>query len=575
MRDRLILTRLRLRPTRYIGKSEPRIMGITGRFQWTPVEPAGTCPGYGTSTLGGSEDRWTIAARNGDSSIRADVLRNHVVLEYEAIDRMYLNVYVPHLQTVGATVGYLRVHHGQRFASTTAVAPMTEAFVRNVEEFVAAEGIDLITFEKKQRKDEVTQKYLQAFKKSEGVLYVGKAQEKARVMRTERRRCKRTGATYPWIVQSTAMVNHYYFYCVDADFGPLFVKFCSYFPYNAKLYINGHEYLKRQLTKRGIAFEPLDNGIKSCANPELLQRLADELTAEKIDRLLRKWLRRLPHPFPARDRAAGYRYDLSILQAEFSLTQVLDQPVTGRIFFEEVIRENLDIGRPSQVSLIFDRRINRCTPGRFRTRVITDGVVPSLHIDYKKSRIKQYHKLLEALRTETTINDTRDFGIGRRIENLAQLRKIGFAANRRLLDVQRIGHDCFIGEAAFQDMQKPAIVGDQRAASLRFADPRVQALLQVLLLFLLVPGTFTHNDLREHLAPLLGKQPSQISPGRITYDLRRLRLHGLIERIPKTHRYRITAKGLRIAIFYTRLYNRSLRTGPQASPAGVCPGRHH
>jgi len=491
----------------------------------------------------------------------ADVLRDHVVLEYEAIDRMYLNVYVPHLQTVGAMVGYLRVHHGQRFASTTAVAPMTDAFVRNVEEFVAGEGVDLITFEKKQRKDDVTQKYLKDFKKSEGVLYVGKAQEKARVMRTERRRDSRTGATYPWIVQSTAMVNHYYFYCVDEDFGPLFVKFCSYFPYNAKLYINGHEYLKRQLKKRGVAFEPLDNGIKSCANPELLQRLADGMTAERIDRLLRKWLRRLPHPFPARDRAAGYLYDLSILQAEFSLTQVLDQPVTGRIFFEEVIRENLDIGRPSQVSLIFDRKIMRRTPGRFRTRVITDGVTPSLHIDYKLSRIKQYHKLMEALRTETTINNTRDFGIGRRIENLAELRRIGFAANRRLLDVQRISHDCFIGEAAFQDMQKPAIVGEQRAASLRFADPRVQALLHVLLLFLLVQGTFRNKLLREHIAPLLGLQPSQLSPGRVTYDLRRLRLHGLIERIPKTHCYRITAKGLRTAIFYTRLYNRSLRTG--------------
>ena len=491
----------------------------------------------------------------------ADVLRGHVVLEYEAIDRMYLNVYVPHLQTVGATVGYLRVHRGQRFASTAAVAPMTEAFIRNVEQFVAAEGVDLIAFEKGQRKDDVTQKYLRKFRKTEGVLYVGKAQEKARVMRTERRRCSRTGATYPWIVQSTAMVNHYYFYCVDADFGPFFLKFCSYFPYNAKLCINGHEYLKRQLAKWGVAFEALDNGIKSCAEPKLLQRLSDGLTAEKIDRLLRKWLRRLPHPFPARDRACGYRYDLSILQAEFSLTQVLDQPVTGRIFFEEVIRENLDIGRPSQVSLIFDRKLSRRTPGRFRTRVITDGVVPSLHIDYKKSRIKQYHKLMEALRTETTINDTRDFGIGRRIENLAELRKVGFAANRRLLDVQRISHDCFIGEAAFQDMQKPATVGTQRAAALRFADPRVQALLQVLLLFLLVQGTFTHKDVREHLAPLLGKKPSQLTPGRITYDLRRLRLHGLIERIPKTHRYRITAKGVRTAIFYTRLYNRSLRTG--------------
>ena len=491
----------------------------------------------------------------------ADVLREHVVLELEAIDRMYLNVYVPHLQTVGAVVGYLQVHRGQRFASTTAVMPMTEAFVSNIEQFVNREGIDLITFAKGQRKDDVTQKYLQRFNMREGVLYVGKAQEKARVMRTERRRSRRTGGTYPWIVESTAMVNHYYFYCVDEDFGPLFLKFCSYFPYNAKLCINGHEYLKRQLAKRRVAFEALDNGIKSCANPPLMQRLCDELSAAKIDRLLRKWLRRLPHPFPARDRAAGYRYQLSILQAEFSLTQVLDQPVTGRIFFEEVIRENLDIGRPSQVSLVFDRKVSRRTPGRFRTRVITDGVVPSLHVDYKKTRIKQYHKEGQALRTETTINDTRDFAIGRRIDNLDELRKIGFAANRRLLDVQRIGHDCFIGEAVFQDLQKPAIIDDQRAAALRFADPRVQALLHVLLLFLLVQGTFTHKDLREHLAPLLGKKPSQLTPGQITYDLRRLRLHGLIKRIPKTRRYRITPLGLRTAIFYTRLYNRALRTG--------------
>src|SRR5437868_7746268 len=265
------------------------------------------------------------------------------------------------------------------------------------------------------------------------------------------------------------MVNHYYFYCVDEDFGPFFLKFGSYFPYNAKLCINGHEYLKRQLTKRGVKFEAL--GIKSCADPKLMQQLCDGLSADRIDRLLRKWLRRLPHPFPPRDRVAGYP----------CAPQVLDQPVTGRIFFEEVIRENLDLGRPSQVALVFDRRVGRRTPGRFRTRVITDGVVPSLHVDYKKSRIKQYHKEGQALRTETTINDTRDFDIGRRIENLPELRKIGFAANRRLLDVQRVGHDSFIGEASFQDLQRPVIVDAQRAAALRVADQREQGLLHIIL----------------------------------------------------------------------------------------------
>src|SRR5262249_39800091 len=151
---------------------------------------------------------------------------------------------------------------GLALITTSLHRSSNEAFIHNIEQFVAGEGVDLITFEKGQRKDDVTQRYLQKFRKSEGVLYVGKAQEKARIMRTERRRSKRTGATYPWIVQSTAMVNHYYFYGVDEDFGPFFLKFCSYFPYNAKLCLNGHEYLKRQLAKWGVAFEALDNGIK-------------------------------------------------------------------------------------------------------------------------------------------------------------------------------------------------------------------------------------------------------------------------------------------------------------------------
>src|SRR5437867_7583126 len=147
--------------------------------------------------------------------------------------------------------------------------------------------------------------------------------EKTPVFRTERRRNPRTGKTYPWIVRTTAMVNHYYFYCVDRDFGPFFLKFCSYFPYTAKLCLNGHEYAKRQLTRAGIAFEALDNGLLSCADPRRAQAICDGLSPAKLTALLRKWLAALPPPFPARDRRAGYRYALSVLQAEFALTPVL------------------------------------------------------------------------------------------------------------------------------------------------------------------------------------------------------------------------------------------------------------
>jgi hypothetical protein len=138
------------------------------------------------------------------------------------------------------------------------------------------------------------------------------------------------------------------------------------------------------------------------------------------------------------------------------------------------MRENLDLGRPDQVQLIFNRRVTKRTPGRLRTRVLTDGVTPSLHIDYKRSRIKQYHKEGRAPRTETTINDPRDFGIGKRLLNLSALRRLGFQANRRLLDVQRISQDCAIGEEAFQKVTGPVEVDGQRASALRFADLVVQ-----------------------------------------------------------------------------------------------------
>src|SRR5215813_3468717 len=347
----------------------------------------------------------------------AEILADHVRLSVECIDRMYLNVYVPRLQREKDVAWFFRGHRQQPFASSALMAPMSRRFVAALERYADVHEIEVVQFRPGERKDDVMAERLRRFDCAEGVLFIGKAQEKASVFRTERRRDAQ-GRSYPWIVRSTAMVNQYYIYAVDRDFGPFFLKFCSYFPYTAKLCLNGHEYAKRQLAKQHIAFEALDNGIQSCAEPKRLQKICDGLSAAKIDALLRKWLRRLPHPFTAADRRAGYRYDISILQAEFSLTQVLDKPVHGRLFFEQVIRENLDLGRPDQVQLIFDRKIIRTTPGRFRTRVLTQGVTPSLHIDYKRTRIKQYHKEGRALRTETTINNAHDFKIGKRLANL-------------------------------------------------------------------------------------------------------------------------------------------------------------
>ena len=496
----------------------------------------------------------------------ADVLADHTLFEVESIDRMYLNVWQPRLAYGGGVQGFFVGHRGHHYASTALMDPMTKAFVADIHGFVAARGLELVSFAKGQRKDDLAQELLGRFSEPEGVLFVGRAQEKAGVWRTQRRHNPVTGGSYAWLVRASAFINFFYFYCVDADFGPFFLKFGTYFPYTAKLCINANAWAKRQAAKAGIGFTALDNGFASVDDVERLQQICDSFGSEHIEALLRKWLRILPNPFTPEDETAGYRYELSVLQAEFSLTQMLDRPVSGRIFFEQVLHDNLDIGRPEQIGLVFDRRIirrgRRRTPGRFRTRVITEGVVPSLHVDYKNSKIKQYHKEGRALRTKTTINDTRDFGLSKRLSNLTALRQIGFSANRRLLGAQHISHNPIRGAQAFTDLTAPIITAEgTRIPGLRFGDPRVHALLRALLIHRLLPHGFTNRELRTLIAPLLGATPEDITAGKMTYDLRRLRAHRLIHRFPHSRRYQITDTGLQHALLFTHAHDHLLRTG--------------
>ena len=200
-----------------------------------------------------------------------DVLSDHTLFEVESIDRMYCNVWVPRLAYGAGVQGFFVGHRGHHYASTALMDPMTKAFVAAIHGFVAARGLELVSFGK-ERKDDVAQQFLARFTGTEGVLFVGRAQEKALVWRTQRR-YGRDGSSYAWLVRSTAFINYFYFYCVDEDFGPFFIKFGTYFPYTAKLCINGNEWAKRQAAKAGIGFEALDNGFAAVDDVAALQRI--------------------------------------------------------------------------------------------------------------------------------------------------------------------------------------------------------------------------------------------------------------------------------------------------------------
>ncbi len=360
-----------------------------------------------------------------------ELLAEKVTLDVEGIDRLYLNLYQPLLQTGAGVATFFKQHRGAKVASTALMGPMSHAFVTLIHEFAQREGIELVPFAKGECKDEVTKQRLPDFRAHEGVLDIGKAQEKFATFRVTKKFSTQTGKPFPWLSRATVMCNHDYCHLVDEDFGPLFIKFVACFPDTARVCLNGYEYAKRQLATEGIVFEALDNGVLSCADPARLQQMLDALDAAKIQSLVETWRSRLPDPFTAEDHAAGFNPQLAVLQAEFSRTQVFDRPLSGQQLFEEIIRENRDLGRPAKISLSFQRRITKRTPGRFHSRVITQEVIPSLQVSYPSTKLKQYSKEGRTLRTETTINNTRDFGSRRLLNNLPALRPIAVGLRSR------------------------------------------------------------------------------------------------------------------------------------------------
>ena len=208
----------------------------------------------------------------------ADVLAEHVTFEVECIDRMYLNVYQPRLQYAAGLVGYVHRQLGLPIASTAPLAKITDRFVGSGAPVRRGRGhvqwVDFAQGSTQGRRD--ARAAASASPPREGVVFIGRAQEKTTLFRTEKRRHP-DGVSYPWIVKSTGVVNQFYFYCVDADFGPFFLKFCSYFPYNAKLCINGHHWAQRQAAKAGIGFTAMDNAFAAVDDPAALQAICDRL----------------------------------------------------------------------------------------------------------------------------------------------------------------------------------------------------------------------------------------------------------------------------------------------------------
>ena len=484
----------------------------------------------------------------------SSLLRDHVTLRVRSVDRIFLAGYVPRLQCDGQLVRFLLDRVGGNIPSPAILGRIGRGYVEAVDRFALDHEIPVVRFSKGERKEDVARSYLQRAEREGrcGVALIGVAQEKAYAWRGWRDGGSDEHPHFEFGRQAI-YVNHYYFYIYDRDWGPAFIKTNAYAPYPVWIYLNGHEWAKRQAAQAKVEFRALDNGFAACADADTLTGICARLGHADVQAVFSRWIAVLPSPFTAAERSR-YGYRLSIRQLELSDTRVFDRPAAGRAWFEQTLRDQLDLGHPDRVQIVFGRKVSRATPGVFQTKVITSGVAPVIQAHYKHSKVKQYFKDGRALRTETTVNDPYDFGVNRTLsaDTWNQLLTLGHDINARLMTAQLQACQCAPDPAALQAVVLPSTHDGLPAPGLRFGDPRVMALLACLCHWGHLFQGLTNRSLRELVAGLI----PGYSARQATYDLRRLRRKGLIRRVARSQRYELTDHGRMIAVFFTKTHTR-------------------
>ena len=487
----------------------------------------------------------------------SSLLADHVSLEVRSVDRLFLQGYVPRLMTEGQVIRFL-LDRGFPIPSPVVLGKIGRDYVNRVNQFIVDHEIPTVRFVKGDVKEEIAREHFNRAEREGryGVVMVGVSQEK-----TSAWRGWRDGGPdgHPHFVyrRQSIFPNNYYFYIRDPDWGPAFIKTVAYAPFPVWIYLNGNEWAKQQAAQQGIVFKALDNGFASCENPEQLAAVCHRLSAQDVHAFFDRWQAALPSPLTDEDRRRGYAHALAFRQMEISDTRTFDRPAAGRAWFEATIPDQLTLGRPDQAAVIFGRRVNRRTPGRFHTKIFNRGVETAIQIHYRASKVKQYFKEGRALRTETTINDTRDFGVGRPLtdENWKKLINIGHQINQRLLDHQLDACACAPDATLLERVVLPSTTDDGLPApGLRFGEPRTMALLACRCSYQHLIVGLTNRSLRALIAGLIPGYGAR----QMTYDLRRLRRKGFIQRIPHTQRYELTREGRRLAVFFTKTYTRIL-----------------
>jgi hypothetical protein len=513
-----------------------------------------------------------------------DVLGQIVQFAYTCWDRIVLSGYMERLQRPENLIYFFHTVVGIDAIEPSVLEQRTTAYKAWLRRVTEEHDIPIVAAPRGVKKEELVEPYYRRLKDNEGVACVLTSLEQGRtfVSYVPRWKVPSEDTNYRFIKACRKQFLHYYWYVLDPVMGRMSVRVASYFPFNVTCYLNGHSFVAQELQRDGVRFRKADNAFLAVGDVAALQAAADRLTAVVLQRRCNYWVRRLVPVFsPAEREALRPGYSFSMAQMELATDLVFKRSAPLRALFQRACELGVLVGGANRTTHLFERRINRHYQGKLQTVLDQrDAGHPVLRWYYQTSFAKQYvrgdqHSDL-ILRNETCSNDTRHFGVARRLENLPLLRDKLAVTNERCLALQAELLASAVDTGQLAALAAPTLVGRRRVPGIRLHDDRVIRVLETLL----HPGGFVHDwTTRELHTRVLARHHVAVDGYRLSqlrYNLSKLRAKGLVERIGKTRRYRLTPLGLKLGVVLVKLRSRLL--GPLASlihqPRATIPSRH-
>jgi hypothetical protein len=507
----------------------------------------------------------------------SEVFGERVQFRYTCLDRIVLHGYLTGLQRPGQLVHFFHDVVGVACIEPAVLQGRTSAYRAWVDQYTQGQGIPVVAAPKGVRKEELVRPYYGQLGPHEGIACVLTSLENNRTFISYApQRTPRSGdENYRRIETGRKRFQHLYWYVWDPVMGPMSVRVATYLPFTVTCYLNGHHFVSERLRRAGVALYQQDNAILNVADPAALQAAADALTSAVLQERCDYWAAKLAPQFSPTERARlDLRYRYSMAQIEVATDVIFEPPSPLRALFRRAVELGLLLGGADRTTHLFGRQITSRYSGKLQTVLDhrNEGH-PVLRAYYQTSFVKQYEKAETLLRTETCINDPYHLDVGRRLDNLPTLVERMADTNQRFLDAQAELLACTVDQGDLARLAQPIQIGKRRVPGLRLQDDRVLRLLDVLL----HPGSFIADwTSRDVLARLLARHRLTEADYRLTqlrYDLGKLRAHGFVERIGRTHRYRLTARGLKLGVILVKLRTRllgpltTLATAPTPQPA--------